>query len=155
MTANPEMIRKNFWSGLGVAAVAALLLAWVVPTWGGRGFAVGMQPRTLATLGAWVMLICALLLSLVSAVALMRARQPFAARPDLLGLWHQFWPFVYVLAFIVAIDRLPLTWVAPALIAGLLLILGERRWLVLLLTSTIPTGCLYVLTAHLMRIGVV
>ncbi|WP_346300860.1 hypothetical protein [Halomonas sp. BM-2019] len=149
------MRRKNFWSGLGVAAVAVLLLTWVIPTWGGRGFAVGMHPRTLATLGAWGMLGCALALSLLSAIALLRAREPFVVRPDLAGLWHQAWPFGYVLAFIVAIDRLPLTWVAPALIAGLLLILGERRWHVLLLTAAIPTGGLYVLTVHLMRIGVV
>ncbi|MFB9147472.1 hypothetical protein ACFFU2_13225 [Halomonas alkalicola] len=155
MTANPSIQRKNFWSGLGVAAVAVLLLTWVIPTWGGRGFAVGMHPRTLATLGAWVMLVCALALSLLSAIALLRTREPFVARPDLAGLWHQTWPFLYVLAFIVAIDRLPLTWVAPAMIAGLLLILGERRWHVLALTAAIPTGGLYVLTVHLMRIGVV
>jgi hypothetical protein len=155
MTTAHAMSRKNFWSGLGVAAIAVLLLAWVIPTWGGRGFAVGMHPRTLATLGAWVILGCALLLSLVSAFTLWRAGEPFVARPDLLGLWHQTWPFLYVLAFIMAIDRLPLTWVAPALIAGLLLLLGERRWYVLLLTAAIPTASLYGLTVHLMRIGVV
>ncbi len=155
MTEGNLMTRMNFWSGLGVAAVAVLLLTWIIPTWGGRGFAVGMHPRTLATLGAWVMLACALALSLVSAIALIRTRQPFAARPDLRALWHQAWPFLYVLAFIIAIDRLPLTWVAPAMIAGLLLILGERRWYVLALTAAVPTGGLYVLTVHLMRIGVV
>lgn len=145
----------NFWSGLGVAAVAVLLLAWVIPTWGGRGFAIGMHPRTLATLGAWVMLVCALGLSLLSAIILLRTREPFVVRPELINLWHQLWPFLYVLAFIVAINYLPLTWVAPALIAGLLLILGERRWHVLALTAAIPTGGLYVLTVYLMRIGVV
>ncbi|MFQ3790026.1 hypothetical protein [Halomonas sp. A29] len=145
----------NFWSGLGVTAIAGLLLVWIIPAYGGRGFAVGMHPRTLATLGAWVMLACAAALALLSAVALIRQRQPFARLPEIGHLWHQTWPFLYVLGFIVLVDRFPLTWVAPALIAGLLLILGERRWHVVVLTAAIPAACLYVLTAHLMRIGVV
>ncbi|MCG6663515.1 hypothetical protein HOP48_18445, partial [Halomonas kenyensis] len=48
MSENPISLRMNFWSGLGVAALAVLLLTWVVPTYGGRGFAVGMHPRALA-----------------------------------------------------------------------------------------------------------
>lgn len=150
-----DMPRKNFWSGVGVAAVAAFLLAWVIPTFGGRGFAIGMPPKALATLGAWLMLGCAGLLILVSAIALKRAREPFFALPSFGHLWHQTWPFLYVLGFILLIDRFPLTWVAPLLIGGLLLLLGERRWHVVLLTATIPAAGLYGLTAHLMRIGVV
>lgn len=149
------MHRKNFWSGLGVSLVALLLITWVIPTWGGRGAAFGLPPQLLATLGAWLMLACAVALTLVSAIALKRNGEPFVALPGLGHLWHQAWPFLYVLAFIVALDRLPLTWVAPALIAGLLLILGERRWHVVALTAAIPTAGLYGLTVHLMRIGVV
>nr|WP_228575815.1 hypothetical protein [Halomonas sp.] len=145
----------NFWSGLGVAAVAVLLLAWIVPTYGGRGFAVGMHPRTLATLGAWVMLVCASVLSLLSAIVLIRQRQPFFRLPEPGHLWHQTWPFLFVLGFIVLVDRFPLTWVAPFLIGSLLVILGERRWYVVVLTAVIPAAGLYGLTAHLMRIGVV
>ncbi|MCE8039402.1 hypothetical protein HOP58_17060 [Halomonas sp. MCCC 1A11062] len=150
-----DSLRMNFWSGLGVAALAVLLLTWVVPTYGGRGFAVGMHPRTLATLGAWVMLVCALALALLSAIALIRRRLPFFRLPELGHLWHQTWPFLFVLGFIVLVDRFPLTWVAPFMIGSLLLLLGERRWHVVLLTAVIPALGLYGLTAHLMRIGVV
>ena len=152
MTAMP---RKNFWSGIGVAAVAAIMLAWVIPTYGGSGFAFGLPPQLLATLGAWLMLGCAILLTIVSALSLKRAGEPFIAFPPASHLWHQLWPFLYVLGFIVLIDRFPLTWVAPLLIGGLLLLLGERRWYVVVLTATIPAAGLYGLTAHLMRIGVV
>ncbi|MBF8224155.1 hypothetical protein IHD13_16005 [Halomonas sp. 328] len=155
MTEGYTMTRKNFWSGLGVSAVALLLLTWVIPTYGGGGFSFGLPPQLLATLGAWLMLACALALTLVSAIVLRRDGEPFIALPGLDHLWHQTWPFLYVLAFIVLIDRFPLTWVAPALIAGLLLILGERRWHVVALTAALPTAGLYGLTAHLMRIGVV
>ncbi|MCE8021643.1 hypothetical protein HOP51_16225 [Halomonas sp. MCCC 1A11036] len=155
MTENHTVLRMNFWSGLGVATFAVLLLTWVVPHYGGRGFAVGMHPRTLATLGAWIMLVCALALVLLSAIALIRQRLPFFRLPKPGYLWHQTWPFLFVLAFIVLVDRFPLTWVAPFLIGSLLLVLGERRWYVVLLTAMIPAIGLYGLTAHLMRIGVV
>ncbi|MDR5864473.1 hypothetical protein QC758_16075 [Halomonas campisalis] len=150
-----DMPRKNFWSGLGVAALAVMLLTWIIPTYGGSGFAFGMQPQRLATLGAWLILGCSIVLTVVSAIALKRRGESIVATPDLGHLWHQAWPFLYVLGFIVLIDRFPLTWVAPLLIGGLLLLLGERRWYVVVLTAAIPTAGLYGLTAHLMRIGVV
>jgi hypothetical protein len=150
-----DMPRINFWSGLSVAALAVVLLSWIIPTYGGAGFAIGMQPQRLATLGAWLMLTCAITLTVISAIALKRNSAPFVALPELGHFWHQVWPFLYVLAFIILIDRFPLTWVAPFLIGVLLLLLGERRWYVVVLTATLPAAGLYVLTAHLMRMGVV
>ncbi|PAU77179.1 hypothetical protein [Halomonas salipaludis] len=149
------MIRTNFWSGLGTALLAVVLLAWLIPTYGGGGFAIGMQPQRLATLGAWLILGCSITLALISAVALLRRSAPFIVMPNVGQLWHMLWPFLYVLGFIVLVDRFPLTWVAPLLIGGLLLILGERRWYLLLPVAVVPALGLYVLTAHLMRIGVV
>ena len=150
-----DMPRKNFWSGLGVTALAVALLTWIIPQYGGSGFAFGLQPQRLASLGAWLILICAVTLTLVSAIALKRRGEPFIAFSDAGHLWHLTWPFLYVLGFIALIDRFPLTWIAPAMIGGLLLLLGERRWYVVLLTAAIPTAGLYGLTVHLMRIGVV
>ncbi|PMR77115.1 hypothetical protein [Billgrantia endophytica] len=147
--------RKNFWSGLGVATVSVVLITWIIPTYGGSGFAFGLPPQLLATLGAWLMLACAAALSIVSFITLKRDGKPLIAFPEFGHFWHQTWPFLYVLAFIVLVDRFPLTWTAPFMIGALLLILGERRWHVVVLSSIIPAAGLYGLTAHLMRIGVV
>ena len=149
------MIRSNFWSGLATALFAVVLLAWVIPIYGGSGFAIGIQPQRLATLGAWLILGCALALTLLSALQARRAGEPLIKLPRAGDTWHMLWPFLYVLGFIVLIDRFPLTWVAPFLIGLLLMILGERRWYVVGLVSAVPTAGLYVLTVHLMRIGVV
>ncbi|MBD3898378.1 hypothetical protein IEI94_21205 [Halomonas sp. ML-15] len=92
---------------------------------------------------------------MLSAIQARRTGETLVNLPSLGDTWHMLWPFLYVLAFIVLIDRFPLTWVAPFLIGLLLMILGERRWYVVGLVSAIPTAGLYVLTAHLMRIGVV
>ena len=149
------MTRMDFWSGLAVSALALVLIIWIIPQYGGSGASFGLPPQLLATLGAWLMLICAAALSTVSAIKLWRAGESPAHLPQVSQLWHMLWPFLYVLGFIVLVDRFPLTWVAPLLIGGLLLILGERRWYVVGLVSAVPTAGLYVLTAHLMRIGVV
>ena len=152
---NSETQRKNLWSGIGVTLLAGLLLIWVIPNHGGSGVAFGMHPRRLATLGAWVTLVSAAILSAVALAHLMKHRVPLIVSLDPMALWHQVWPFLYTLCFIGLITFLPLTWLAPFLIGGLLLLLGERRWLVIVLTSTIPAAGLYLLTVYLMRLGVV
>ncbi|MDR5907717.1 hypothetical protein, partial [Franzmannia qiaohouensis] len=145
------MIRTNFWSGLGTALLAVVLLAWLIPTYGGSGAAFGLPPQLLASLGAWLILGCSITLALISAVALLRRSAPFIVMPDVGHLWHMLWPFLYVLVFIFLVDRFPLTWIAPLLIGALLVILGERRWYLVLPVAIVPALGLYVLTAHLMR----
>nr|WP_163501239.1 hypothetical protein [Halomonas socia] len=149
------MARMDFWSGAVVSALALALIIWVIPTYGGGGAAFGLPPQLLASLGAWLMLICAAALSLVSAVKLWRAGESPIQLPSGSHLWHMLWPFLYVLGFIFLVDRFPLTWIAPLLIGALLVILGERRWYLVLPVAVVPALGLYVLTAHLMRIGVV
>ncbi|KDE39725.1 hypothetical protein ADINL_1765 [Nitrincola lacisaponensis] len=149
------MLRINFWSGLAVTALATALLVWVIPTHGGGGFSFGLPPQLVATIGAWIMLISAVTLVMVSIAQKVRSREPLLQGVDLSGIWHQTWPFLYVLLFICLAIYLPLTWIAPLLIGGLLFILGERRWLVYLLCTLTPTAGLYILTVYLMRIGVV
>ncbi|WP_089660548.1 hypothetical protein [Franzmannia pantelleriensis] len=149
------MIRMDFWSGLAVSVLALALLTWIIPEYGGSGASFGLPPQLLASLGAWLMLICAAALCAVSAVKLWRIGEPPIRLPGASHLWHLLWPFLYVLGFILLVDRFPLTWVAPLLIGGLLLIFGERRWYLLLPVAVVPALGLYVLTAHLMRIGVV
>ncbi|QJQ94160.1 MULTISPECIES: hypothetical protein [Halomonadaceae] len=149
------MIRMNFWSGLGVSLLALVLLAWIIPLYGGSGAAFGLPPQLLATLGAWLMLGCALALTVLSGIQLRRSQEPLFNMPGAEQLWQLLWPFLYVLTFILLSILLPLTYIAPLLIGALLLILGERRWYVLTLSAMLPTAGLYVLTVYLMRIGVV
>lgn len=155
MTPEPHLQRKNLWSGLGVTLFASWLLVWLIPRYGGSGIAFGMHPQRLATLGAWVMLLCAAALAVISLIQLKKHRMPLVKRPSITVLWHQAWPFLYVLFFIVLTIFLPLTWLAPFIVGTLVVLLDERRWYVVLLASTIPTAALYLLTVHLMRMGVV
>ncbi|MFC7368397.1 MULTISPECIES: hypothetical protein [Vreelandella] len=155
MTPETQMQRKNLWSGLGVTLLSCWLLAWLIPRYGGSGMAFGMHPQRLATLGAWVMLLCAATLAVASFIQLKKQRASLFQLPPLTDAWHQTWPFLYVLFFILLATFLPLTWLAPFILGTLVALLGERRWYVVLLTAAIPTTALYVLTVHLMRIGVV
>ncbi|PJX12923.1 hypothetical protein CWI66_15085 [Halomonas sp. 141] len=117
--------------------------------------AFGMHPQRLATLGAWVMLICAAILLIVSFIRLKQQRAPLLKRLSLINLWYQAWPFLYVLLFILLANFIPLTWLAPFIIGCLVALLGERRWYVIALSAAIPTAALYLLTVQLMRIGIV
>lgn len=149
------MIRVNFWSGLSLVAFSVLLLTWVIPNYGGGGFSFGLPPQLVATIGAWIMLVSALTLVVVSTLELIKSDDHFFISPDFVSLWHQLWPFVYVLFFIGLASFLPLTWIAPFMIAGLLWILGERRWLVFSICALTPPLGLYILTVYMMKIGVV
>ncbi|WP_394425791.1 hypothetical protein [Vreelandella stevensii] len=155
MTPDSQLQRRNLWSGIGVTLVACWLLVWLIPRYGGSGMAFGMHPQRLATLGAWVMLICAAILLIVSFIRLKQQRAPLLKRLSLIDLWHQAWPFLYVLLFILLANFIPLTWLAPFIIGCLVALLGERRWYVIALSAAIPTAALYLLTVQLMRIGIV
>ena len=155
MMPDTQMLRKNVWSGLGVMLLTCWLLVWLIPRYGGSGIAFGMHPQRLATLGAWVMLVCAIALTLVSFIQLKKQHASLFASPSFSVIWHQLWPFLYVLLFIGLAIYLPLTWLAPFIVGALVILLGERRWYVVTLAAAIPTAALYLLTVHLMRIGVV
>lgn len=155
MIPDTQMLRKNVWSGLGVTLVTCWLLVWLIPRYGGSGIAFGMHPQRLATLGAWVMLLCAITLTLVSFIQLRKQGVTLFSSPSFAVIWHQLWPFLYVLLFIGLAIYLPLTWLAPFIVGALVMLLGERRWYVVVLSAAVPTAALYLLTVHLMRIGVV
>lgn len=149
------MLRINFWSGLAVVAFSVTLLVWIIPTFGGGGFSFGLPPQLVATIGAWIMLLSASSLVILSSIALVRSKESLISSVNFNEIWHQVWPFLYVLLFIILAIYLPLTWIAPLLIGGLLFILGEQRWPIYLICTLTPTAGLYILTVYLMRIGVV
>lgn len=149
------MLRVNFWSGLAVVAFSIALLTWIIPAFGGGGFSFGLPPQLVATIGAWIMLISAGALVLLSVITMVRTKESPISRVNVSDVWHQVWPFLYVLFFIILAIYVPLTWIAPLLIGGLLFILGEKRWYMYLICTLTPTAGLYILTVYLMRIGVV
>lgn len=149
------MLRINFWSGLAVVAFSVTHLIWIIPTFGGGGFSFGLPPQLIATIGAWIMLLSSGCLVILSSVSLVRSKEPLLSGVNFSEIWHQVWPFLYVLLFIILAIYLPLTWIAPLLIGGLLFILGEQRWHIYLICTLTPTAGLYILTVYLMRIGVV
>ena len=62
---------------------------------------------------------------------------------------------MYVGATIYFLSLFKITYVGIPLIAGLLLLLGERCWYMLLGCSVVPVLLLYVLSVYMMRIGMV
>ncbi|TVQ41637.1 MAG: hypothetical protein EA370_01525 [Wenzhouxiangella sp.] len=150
------MARQNFWSGLVVAAFALLALTWMIPNYAGTNPMAQMPPGLVPSIAAWIMLVCGLIVALGGLVGLVRGRQwPVTTRIDWAGLGWTLWPFVYVAAAIYVLTFVKITWFGVPLIAGLLFLLGERRWYLLLGCSVVPVAMLYVLSVHMMRIGVV
>ncbi len=148
--------RQNFWSGLAVVAFALLALTWIIPNYAGANPMAQMPPDLVPTIAAWIMLVCGAIVALGGLHALVRARAPpLTTNIDWAGLAWALWPFCYVAASIWILAYVKLTWFGVPLIAGLLYLLGERRPLMLLGCSVVPVALLYVLSAHMMRIGVV
>lgn len=149
------MQKQSFWSGVVVVAFAILALAWIIPGYAGAPSRRGMPPDLLPRIGAWLMLLSGAGIVIVSGL---RARQAGGVLPRSFparNLWASAWPFVYVAAAIIAMTQVKITWLGAPMILGFLLLLGERRPVVLAVCAAAPVALLYVLAVHLMRIGVV
>ena len=150
------MPRSDLWSAVIVVAISLLALFWILPTWGGQSFGRGMPPQFMPSVGAWAMLVCGLLLVGQSALKLRREPPP---PPDLDtprgGLLFILWPLAYVAVAILAIATVGLIWSGPFIIALLLVLIGERRPLIIAAAALVPPAIIYVLAVHLMRIGII
>jgi hypothetical protein len=149
------MYRERIWSGGAVALFSVLLLAWVIPEYGGRGATFGMPPQLLPSIAAWVMLVASLVVVLQGVVGVARSRDPIVAEPPWEKIWGGLWPFLYVIGVIFVVSRVRITYAGPFIVGILLVLLGERRWYVILPCSVGPSVFLYLLSVYLMRIGVV
>jgi len=148
--------RQNLWSGLVVVAFALLALTWMIPNHAGANPMAQMPPDLVPRIAAWIMLVCGAIVALGGLLELVRARAPpVTADIDWASLAWALWPFFYVGASIWVLAYVKLTWFGVPLIAGLLFLLGERRIYMLLGCSVVPVALLYVLSVHMMRIGVV
>ncbi len=150
------MVRKNFWSGIVVASFAVLALTWIIPNYAGTNPFARMPPDLVPSIAAWIMLICGVIITAGAVIEMIRSGQkPITTDIDWRGLGWALWPFVYVGAAIYFLSLFKITYVGIPLIAGLLLLLGERRWYMLLGCSVVPVLLLYMLSVYMMRIGMV
>jgi len=150
------MPRSDFWSGLVVAALGLLALVWLIPNYAGANPFARMPPGLVPSLGAWLMLICGGVIAVKGLVQMVKARiPPLSAEVNWGDIGWAAWPFLYVAVAVWFMSFIKITWFGAFLIAGMLILLGERRWYMILGCSVVPVGLLYFLSVYLMRVGVV
>lgn len=150
------MPRSDFWSGLAVVAFGLLALLWMIPNYAGTNPFAQMPPGLVPSIAAWLMIVCGGIVSVGGLIRLLQDRvAPFSADLDWRAIGWTAWPFLYVAAAIWVMSFVKITWLGAFLIGGMLLLLGERRWWMILGCSVAPVAVLYVLSVYLMRIGVV
>ena len=150
------MPRTDFWSGLVVAIFGLVTIFWVIPNYAGSNPFAQMPPELVPSIGAWIMVICGVLIALKGFVQMIReGLAPFRATVSWAAIGWAAWPFAYVAVAIWFMTFIKLTWFGIPLIAGMLILLGERRWYMLLGCSVVPVVMLYILSVYMMRVGVV
>ena len=150
------MPRSDFWSGLVVAAFGLIALLWLIPNYAGSNPFAQMPPGLVPSIAAWIMLICGGFVAAGGALGMLRDRMaPVTRDIDWAGLGWAAWPFVFVAVAIWFMSFIKITWFGAFMIGGMLILLGERRWWMVLGCSVVPVALLYVLSVYLMRVGVV
>jgi len=150
------MPRSDFWSGLAVAAFGLVALLWMIPKHAGTNPFAQMPPGLVPSIAAWIMIVCGGIVAAGGLWRMLRARlAPVSGDINWRALGWAAWPFLYVGAAIWVMTFVKLTWFGAFLIGGMLFLLGERRWWMILGCSVVPVALLYVLSVHLMRVGVV
>lgn len=150
------MPRSDFWSGLAVAAFGLLALLWAIPNYAGSNPFAQMPPELVPGIGAWLMVICGGIVAIKGLVQLLRERLTLVTTElNWAAIGWAAWPFLYVGVAIWFMSFIKITWFGAFLIAGMLILLGERRWYMILGCSVVPVVLLYVLSVYMMRVGVV
>jgi hypothetical protein len=150
------MHRSSFWSGLVVIGFAVLALVWIIPGYAGANPLAQMPPDLVPRIAAWLMLVCGLFIVAGALAEMIRqGESPILTAVDWRGVGWALWPFLYVAVAIWLLTMFRITHVGAPIIAGMLLLYGERRWWLIALCSLVPVGLLYLLSVYLMRMGVV
>ncbi len=150
------MPRSDFWSGLVVASLGALALIWMIPNYAGSNPFAQMPPGLVPSIAAWIMVVCGAVVAVGGLIGMLRdGLSPVSAAIDWGGIGYAAWPFLYVGVAIWFMTFVKITWFGPILIAGMLILLGERRWYLILGCAVVPAVLLYVLSVYMMRVGVV
>lgn len=150
------MHRQSFWSGLVVVGFALLALHWIIPGYAGRAMMRGMPPDLLPRVAAWLMLVSGLFVVGNALFHMWRTGEAMISTEVNWGaLGWSTWPFVYVGFAVWLATMFKVTYIGAPVIAGMLILLGERRWYVVIPCAIVPVIALYVLSVYMMRIGVV
>ncbi len=150
------MPRSDFWSGLAVVAFGALALLWMIPNYAGANPLAQMPPELVPSIAAWLMIVCGAIVAASGLVRMIQAgMSPVTREINWVAIGWAAWPFLYVAVAIWFMTFIKITWFGAFLIAGMLVLLGERRWYMVLGCSVVPVMLLYVLSVYLMRVGVI
>ena len=150
------MPRSDFWSGLAVVAFGLLALVWMIPNYAGSNPFAQMPPELVPSIAAWSMVVCGAVVAGAGLFRMLRDRiAPVTREISWQGIGWAAWPFAYVGMAIWIMSFVKITWFGAFLIGGMLILLGERRWWMILGCSVVPVVLLYVLSVYMMRIGVV
>lgn len=148
--------RTNFWTGLVVTGFALFALLWIIPTQVGESLMAGMSPDLLPRLAMYLTLISGVIVTFVALRKMVReGTAPITIDLDWPMIGWSLWPIGFVGLIVFLLSMFKLTYVGPLILAVFLVLLGERRWYVLLPCSTVPVLLLYGLSVYLMRVGVV
>ena len=148
--------RTNFWTGLIVTGFALFALLWIIPTQAGQSLMAGMPPDLLPRLAMYLTLISGAIVTLDAFRKMLREGvAPVTLNLDWPLIAWALWPIGFVALVMFVLSMFKMTYVGPVFLAVFMMLLGERRWHVILACSTIPVLLLYGLSVYLMRVGVV
>lgn len=144
------MDRADLIGGAGLALFGFLLIFVLIPLGTEEGAYFGLSPTLFPTLLATLLTVCAL--GLV-AQSLVRMRTKGTAEPFPISGWNLLMFIVagsITLGGVLVVDWFGILIGGPALIAVLMIFLGERNPLRVVLTATLPVGLVYLLATHVL-----
>lgn len=144
------MDRADLIGGIGLALLGLLMVFVIIPQSTEEGMYFGLSPTFFPTLLTSFMVACALALT---AQALFRILRRAPTRGVPISIWNLAMFLIaagLALGGVIAIDRFGILIGGPALIAALMIFLGERGPLRILLTATLPVGLVYLLAIHVL-----
>ena len=146
------MDKLDLYAGVILTVTGLALVFFIIPMHTREGMFFGLPPTFFPQLLAWGMTACAVALTVQSALRL--KAQGGSSRPMPLS-WGTLGMFAIlagtVLVGIVAIDNFGMVWGAPALIAVLMLLLGDRNPIRIVATALIPVSFIYYLAIYVLQ----
>jgi hypothetical protein len=145
------MDRADLIAGVALSLLGFLMILVIIPLGTEEGTYFGLSPTFFPTVLASLATACALGLT---AQAMVRIYRRAPARPVPISGLNLLMFLVasgITLGGVLLIDRLGFLIGGPALIAALMLFLGERSPLRIVLTATLPAGLVYLLAIYVLR----
>jgi Tripartite tricarboxylate transporter TctB family len=144
------MDRADLIGGAGLALFGLLMIFVLIPLGTEEGAYFGLSPTLFPTLLSTLLTVCALG---QVAQSLVRMRSKRAARPIPVSGWNLLMFIVagsLALGGVLLVDWFGILIGGPALIAILMIFLGEMNPMRVVLTATLPVGVVYLLAIHVL-----